>query len=157
MLETIFNKKQGKKGDKVDNDSFLNDELVLSNKTKCDEVMKKYCSLYDEDEKDEKNGRQNQIRPMNQDYVDKKLRREDNLNSTGKDWFNMRVPEMTPEIKEDLMAMNLKKYIDPTQFAKKNDRKTLPKFFQIGRFEDIITDGKANRLRKDEIRSRIAE
>lgn len=158
MLEEIFQQNKEKKIEQAigTQEEFLRDDLFLSNKKRTDEVMKKYCTLYDGDD-DDANGNQYHIKPLNQGYQDKKTRRAENLLTTGKEWFNMKVPEVTPEVKEDLIAMNLKKYIDPTQFAKKNDRKTIPKFFQIGRINDIITDGKRNRLRKDEVRSRIAE
>ena len=78
-------------------------------------------------------------------------------NSTGPMWFNMTAPEMTPELKEDLKAMQVKQYTDPTQFFKKNDKKKLAKFFQIGTIQDNILEGKKNRLKKSEVRNRIAE
>jgi hypothetical protein len=69
----------------------------------------------------------------------------------------MKAPEITPEIKDDLRAIQLKRYIDPTQFFKKNDKDKEEKFFQIGTIQDNIVDGKHNRLKKNEVRNRIVE
>ena len=49
--------------------------------------------------------------------------------------------------------MMFKKSLDGGQ----NDRKGYAKFFQIGTIQDNILDGKANRLKKNEIKNRIAE
>ena len=76
---------------------------------------------------------------MNYEYKQKKIRKEENLNTTGKDWYNMKAPEITPELKEDLKALKLRNIIDPSRFYKKSDSKKLPKFFQDGRIlENMI-------------------
>ena len=160
MLDEIFNekvidnsisddeevskeKKQIKKEDNV-----FHREVESSMKSRCADILNKYCTLYDKDKC---------IQPLNINHINKKKRIEEMKNSTGPMWFNMTAPEMTPELKEDLKAMQVKQYTDPTQFFKKNDKKKLAKFFQIGTIQDNILEGKKNRLKKSEVRNRIAE
>jgi hypothetical protein len=153
MLDNIFqNYKKTPNGKSKDiTNDFLNGEEVVSVKAKCDDVMKQYCTLYQDTQN------KYSIKPLNQEYLEKKRRRQENANSAGPQWNNMKAPELTPELKEDLIALQLKNYIDPTQFNKKNDRKNLPKFFQVGKIEDNIIEGKRYRLKKSEVKSRIAE
>ena len=160
MLDEIFNekvidnslsddeevskeKKQIKKEDNV-----IHREVESSMKSRCADILNKFCTLYDKDKC---------IQPLNINHINKKKRIEEMKNSTGPMWFNMTAPEMTPELKEDLEAMQVKQYTDPTQFFKKNDKKKLAKFFQIGTIQDNILEGKKNRLKKSEVRNRIAE
>lgn len=160
MLDEIFNekvidnsisddeevskeKKQIKKEDNV-----IHREVESSMKSRCADILNKFCTLYDKDKC---------IQPLNINHINKKKRIEEMKNSTGPMWFNMTAPEMTPELKEDLKAMQVKQYTDPTQFFKKNDKKKLAKFFQIGTIQDNILEGKKNRLKKSEVRNRIAE
>ena len=136
-------KRYGKKEDNV-----IHREVESSMKSRCADILNKYCTLYDKDKC---------IQPLNINHINKKKRIEEMKNSTGPMWFNMTAPEMTPELKEDLKAMQVKQYTDPTQFFKKNDKKKLAKFFQIGTIQDNILEGKKNRLKKSEVRNRIAE
>ena len=69
----------------------------------------------------------------------------------------MRAPELTTELKQELKAVQLGRLSEPFQFHKKNDRKGYAKFFQIGTIQDNILDGKASRLKKSEVKNRIAE
>lgn len=162
MLNEIFNEYKGPtsssslitsnnasktKTEDKNKDAFLNEEYVLSMKSKTDEVMQKYCTLYDKDS----------IKPLNINYLNKKHNREESKKTAGPQWFNFKPPEITPELKDDLKAMQLKQFIDPTNFHKKNDMKTIPKYFQIGTIQDNIVDGKKNRLRKDQVHGRIIE
>lgn len=52
--------------------------------------------------------------------------------TTGDGWFNMRAPELTEELKNDLKALKMRSAMDPKRFYKKNDREGLPKYFQVG-------------------------
>ena len=139
------------KTDKVDNQKnsdFLNEKELLTYKKKSSEIMSKYCTLYSKD---------NAIKPLNENYLEKKRKREENKKTTGPKWFNMKAPELTTELKQELKAVQLGKLSEPFQFHKKSDRKGYAKFFQIGTIQDNILDGKANRLKKSEIKNRIAE
>lgn len=150
---------------------FVDDLENYSNKKKTDDLLKKYCTLYNDEEMEIENNFMNSnsskpsnqsfskycIKPLSHDYQQKKINREENLKTTGPEWFNMKAPEITPELKEDLKALQLKHIIDPARFYKKNDSKKLPKFFQVGRIVENITDGKKYRLKKSEVKNRIAE
>lgn len=140
MIDDIF-----KKYKKNKNSDFLNEEGATFSK-KADDVMKKYCTLYNE-----------KINPLTSEYLAKQERKRDYFKTTGKDWFDMKAPEITPEIKDDLKAIQLRDIIDPARFYKKMDRNETPKFFQIGTIMDNILDGKKNRLKKEEVKSRVAE
>ena len=130
------------------NQDFLNEKEILSIKKKSTDILTKYCTLYDKN---------NAIKPLNENYLEKKRKREENKKTTGPKWFNMRAPELTTELKQELKAVQLGRLSEPFQFHKKNDKKGYAKFFQIGTIQDNILDGKANRLKKSEIKNRIAE
>ena len=139
------------KTDKLENQKnsdFLNEKELLTYKKKSSEIMSKYCTLYSKD---------NAVKPLNENYLEKKRKREENKKTTGPKWFNMKAPELTTELKQELKAVQLGKLSEPFQFHKKSDRKGYAKFFQIGTIQDNILDGKANRLKKSEIKNRIAE
>ena len=70
------------------NDDFLNEKEIINNKKKSDEIMSKYCTLYNKN---------NAIKPLNENYLEKKRKREENKKTTGPKWFNMRAPELTTE------------------------------------------------------------
>lgn len=160
MLDEIFNEKVVNNSISDDEDAsiekkvnkkeenIIHKELESSMKSRCADILNKYCTLYDKDKC---------IQPLNINHINKKKRIEEMKNSTGPMWFNMKAPEMTPELKEDLKAMQVKSFTDPTQFFKKNDKKKLAKYFQIGTIQDNILEGKKNRLKKSEVRNRIAE
>jgi len=52
--------------------------------------------------------------------------------TTGADWFNMKSPELTPELKTDLSILANRAYLDPKRFYKKDGTKKLATHFQIG-------------------------
>ena len=130
------------------NEDFLNENKILNTKKKSEEIISKYCNLYNKDKA---------IKPLNENYLEKKRRREENKTTTGPKWFNMKSPELTSELKQELKAVQLRRISEPFQFHKKNDRKGYAKFFQIGTIQDNILDGKSSRLKKNEIKNRIAE
>ena len=127
---------------------FLNEKDLLTYKKKSANIMSKYCTLYSKD---------NAVKPLNENYLEKKRKREENKKTTGPKWFNMKAPELTTELKQELKAVQLGNLSQPFQFHKKNDRKGYAKFFQIGTIQDNILDGKANRLKKSEIKNTIAQ
>ena len=127
---------------------FLNEKDLLTYKKKSADIMSKYCTLYSKD---------NAVKPLNENFLEKKRKREENKRTTGPKWYNMKAPELTTELKQELKAVQLGKLSEPFQFHKKNDRKGYAKFFQIGTIQDNILDGKANRLKKSEIKNSIAE
>lgn len=52
----------------------------------------------------------------------------------------MPATEMTDEVKNDLQLLQMRSVLDPKHFYKKNDLKVLPKFFQVGKYEDSPLD-----------------
>ncbi len=74
------------------------------------------------------------------------------MNKTvGKDWFDMKPPEITTKIKEGLQAIQLRDIIDPAKFIKKIDRQEVPKFFKIGTIIDNILDVNKNRMKNSPV------
>ncbi|CAN6476269.1 unnamed protein product [Victoria cruziana] len=61
-----------------------------------------------------------------------KLQRKQLKDTTGKIWFEMSAPTITPELKKDLEILKLRNVIDPKRHYKKSDSKQLPKYFQVG-------------------------
>jgi hypothetical protein len=154
MLNEILGKYKKQKGSTNktnDNLDFLDEEENLSMGKKTQSVLDKYCTLYDE------GNDKYTIKPLTKLYLDKKERKIQDGKTTGKEWFEMKAPELTPELREDLKAINLRHVIDPSRFYKKMDRNNIPKFFQVGTIMDNIIDGKRNRLKKEEVKGRIAE
>lgn len=60
--------------------------------------------------------------------------------SKGKEWYGLPATEMTDEVKNDLQLLQMRSALDPKHFYKKNDLKVLPKFFQVGKYEDSPLD-----------------
>jgi len=52
--------------------------------------------------------------------------------TTGADWFHMKSPELTPELKTDLAIIANRAYLDPKRFYKKEGTKKLATHFQVG-------------------------
>nr|XP_033327949.1 deoxynucleotidyltransferase terminal-interacting protein 2 [Megalopta genalis] len=86
-----------------------------------------------------------------------KERRKERAKTKGKDWFNMRAPEMTPEVRHDLQVLQMRSVLDPKHFYKKNDMKVLPKYFQIGKVIDSPMDYYSSRLSKKERKKTIVD
>ncbi|XP_070498727.1 deoxynucleotidyltransferase terminal-interacting protein 2 [Chironomus tepperi] len=62
----------------------------------------------------------------------KKLNRKEREKTKGAKWFNMKAPEMTEELKNDLSILQMRSALDPKHFYKRSEMKTLPKYFEIG-------------------------
>lgn len=167
MLNQIFSKYRKKSQTSEDNDNenslnnnieetenkpsqkdFLNEDQVLNTKQKTKDILSKYCTLYNKNDS---------VKPLNENFLEKKRKREENKKTTGPKWFNMTAPELTTELKQELKAVQLGRLSEPFQFHKKSDRKGYAKFFQIGTIQDNILDGKASRLKKSEVKNSIAE
>lgn len=64
-------------------------------------------------------------------------------------WFNMKQPEMTPEIKRDLQIIKQRSALDPKRHYKK-DKWEIPKYFQMGTIIEGNTELYSARLKKKE-------
>lgn len=84
-------------------------------------------------------------------------RREKRKQGTGAGWFNMRAPQITPEIKHDLEVLRMRSALDPKHFYKKNDMTALPKHFHIGKVIDSPMDFYSSRLTNKERRKTIVD
>ncbi|XP_075697300.1 deoxynucleotidyltransferase terminal-interacting protein 2 [Rhinoderma darwinii] len=90
-------------------------------------------------------------------YKLKKLRKEERDKTTGRGWFDMKAPELTDELKNDLKALKMRSAMDPKHFYKKNDRDGLPKYFQIGTVVDNPIDFYHSRIPKKQRKRTIVE
>ncbi|KAE8742567.1 hypothetical protein FOCC_FOCC011861 [Frankliniella occidentalis] len=69
-----------------------------------------------------------------------KQRKMEREKTAGRNWFNMKAPEITEEMKNDLEVLKMRSTLDPKHFYKKNDFKNLPKYFQVGRVVESAAD-----------------
>ncbi|XP_072281281.1 deoxynucleotidyltransferase terminal-interacting protein 2 [Pyxicephalus adspersus] len=87
----------------------------------------------------------------------KKKRKMEREKTTGKGWFDMKAPEMTEELKNDLKALKMRSAMDPKRFYKKNDREGFPKYFQVGTVVDSPLDFYNSRIPKKQRKRTIVE
>lgn len=64
-------------------------------------------------------------------HVAKAIKRKERSKTKGDQWYNLPAPEMTDEKERDLEIIQMRSILNPKQFYKKNDLKTLPKYFQV--------------------------
>eukprot|EP00268_Persea_americana_P064802 TRINITY_DN8571_c0_g1_i3.p1 TRINITY_DN8571_c0_g1~~TRINITY_DN8571_c0_g1_i3.p1 ORF type:complete len:200 (-),score=47.20 TRINITY_DN8571_c0_g1_i3:363-962(-) len=90
-----------------------------------------------------------------------KLLRKQVKDTTGKSWFDMPAPTVTPEMKKDLQIIKLRSVIDPKRHYKradsKTDSKTFPKYFQVGTVIESASDFFSGRLTKKERKATLAD
>ncbi|XP_041913439.1 deoxynucleotidyltransferase terminal-interacting protein 2 [Alosa sapidissima] len=84
-------------------------------------------------------------------------RRMEREKTTGDGWFNMKAPEMTEELKNDLKAIQMRSAMDPKRFYKKNDREGFSKYVQVGTVVDSPLDFYHSRIPKKERKRTIVE
>lgn len=71
--------------------------------------------------------------------------------TAGSGWGHMRAPQLTAELKRELMIVKMRGAIDPKRFYRSaDDGKQLPKYFQMGTLVSGAEDGAAHRLSKRE-------
>ncbi|KAJ0032438.1 hypothetical protein NQD34_002519 [Periophthalmus magnuspinnatus] len=117
-----------------------------------DEVMKKSVIGPDFEKKEA-------VPPYKESKQALKLkRRAERAKTTGDAWFNMKAPEITPELKGDLQLLKMRGSIDPKRFYKKNDRDGFPKYFQMGTVVNNPVDFYHSRItKKDRKRTMVEE
>jgi len=86
-----------------------------------------------------------------------KERRKERKQTMGKKWYHMRAPEMTDDIKRDLEVLQMRNVLDPKRFYKHNDRKTLPKYFQMGTIMENSADYYSSRLTKKQRKQTLVD
>ncbi|XP_031430505.1 deoxynucleotidyltransferase terminal-interacting protein 2 isoform X2 [Clupea harengus] len=123
----------------------------LKDQKHLDELMKKSVVGPDFEKKDS-------IPPYKESLNASKLkRREERAKTTGDGWFNMKAPEMTEELKNDLKAIQMRSAMDPKRFYKKNDREGFSKYLQVGTVVDSPIDFYHSRIPKKQRKKTIVE
>ncbi|KAL4634901.1 deoxynucleotidyltransferase terminal-interacting protein 2 isoform X1 [Arapaima gigas] len=84
-------------------------------------------------------------------------RREEREKTTGDGWFNMKAPEMTQELQNDLRALKMRSAMDPKRFYKKNDQEGFPKYLQMGTVVECPLDFYHSRIPKKQRKRTIVE
>ncbi|KAG9350873.1 hypothetical protein JZ751_024762 [Albula glossodonta] len=77
--------------------------------------------------------------------------------TTGAGWFNMKAPELTEELTNDLKVLKMRATMDPKRFYKKNDRDGFPKYFQVGTVVDNPVDFYHSRIPKKQRKRTMVE
>ncbi|XP_051964673.1 uncharacterized protein LOC127630871 [Xyrauchen texanus] len=116
-----------------------------------DELLKKSVIIPDLEKKDA-------VPPYKESKHAAKLKRKaEREKTTGDSWFNMKAPELTEELKNDLKALKMRSALDPKRFYKKNDRDGFPKYFQVGTVVDSPVDFYNSRIPKKHRKRTIVE
>ncbi|XP_074654043.1 uncharacterized protein LOC141908105 [Tubulanus polymorphus] len=123
-------------------------------KLKCtndDEILKKSIIKPGFDKLDTVPPYQESVRKL------KKERREERSKTMGPKWFDMKAPEMTDELRDDLNVVKMRKSLNPKRFYKNNDTKALPKFFQMGEVVETAADFYHARIPKKQRKATVVE
>ncbi|XP_048067446.1 deoxynucleotidyltransferase terminal-interacting protein 2 isoform X2 [Megalobrama amblycephala] len=116
-----------------------------------DELLKKSVIVPDFEKNDA-------VPPYKESKNAAKLKRKAEREKTSGDgWFNMKAPELTEELKNDLKALQMRSAMDPKRFYKKNDREGFPKYFQVGTVVDSPVDFYNSRIPKKQRKRTIVE
>ncbi|KAI8799011.1 deoxynucleotidyltransferase terminal-interacting protein 2 [Biomphalaria glabrata] len=87
----------------------------------------------------------------------KKERKAERQKTAGPKWFAMKAPDIDEKIKNDMELIRMRGVLDPKRFYKHNDRKALPKYFQMGTVMDEGTDFYSSRLTKKQRKQNLVE
>lgn len=74
--------------------------------------------------------------------------------TAGKNWFDLKSPEITPELKRDLQLLSMRHVLDPKRFYKKSD--ALSKHFAVGTIKEDPTEFFSARLTRKERKNTLA-
>lgn len=94
---------------------------------------------------------------LSKHQLEKRKWRQKKKMGAGAGWFNMRTPQITPEIRRDLEVLQMRSVLDPKHFYKKNSMKGLPKHFHVGKVIDSPSDFYSSRLTKKERKRTIVD
>lgn len=75
--------------------------------------------------------------------------------TSGKQWFDMGKPEMTPELRRDLQLLNMRHVLDPKRFYKKENAQF--KYFQVGTIKEDPTEFFSGRINRRDRKLTLAE
>ncbi|XP_052141639.1 rRNA-processing protein fcf2-like [Oryza glaberrima] len=87
-----------------------------------------------------------------------KLARKNVKDTSGKGWFDMPAPTITPELKKDLEILQLRHVMDPKRhFKRAGKSKALPKYFQVGTVIEPASEFFSSRLTKRERKTTLVD
>ncbi|WVZ73830.1 hypothetical protein U9M48_022093 [Paspalum notatum var. saurae] len=87
-----------------------------------------------------------------------KMARKDVKDTTGKGWFDMPAPTITPELKKDLQILQLRHVMDPKRhFKRAGKSKALPMYFQVGTVVEPASEFFTGRLTKRERKTTLVD
>ncbi|CAN6358364.1 unnamed protein product [Urochloa humidicola] len=87
-----------------------------------------------------------------------KLTRKNIKDTTGKGWFDMPAPSITPELKKDLEILQLRHVMDPKRHFKRSGKsKALPKYFQVGTVVEPASEFYSGRLTNRERKTTLVD
>ncbi|KAJ1643055.1 rrna-processing protein fcf2 [Coemansia asiatica] len=88
----------------------------------------------------------------------KKAAMEAKQQTAGKNWFGMKAPVVTDELKNDLRVLQLRNVLDPKRFYKKSAGvKKIPKYFEMGTVIEGATEFYSARMTRKERKSNIVD
>ncbi|KAM0922625.1 hypothetical protein ACQ4PT_006099 [Festuca glaucescens] len=87
-----------------------------------------------------------------------KMARKNVKDTTGKGWFDMPAPTITPELKKDLEILQLRHVLDPKRHFKRSGKsKALPKYFQVGTVIAPASEFYSGRLTKSDQKTNLVD
>ncbi|XP_067662713.1 deoxynucleotidyltransferase terminal-interacting protein 2-like [Haliotis asinina] len=86
-----------------------------------------------------------------------KERKKAREQTKGRGWYNMPIGELTEEKKNDLIALKMRRALDPKRFYKGDDIKGLPKYFQFGTVVEDPSEFYSARIPKKQQKTSIVE
>ncbi|XP_046338565.2 deoxynucleotidyltransferase terminal-interacting protein 2-like [Haliotis rufescens] len=86
-----------------------------------------------------------------------KERKKAREQTKGRGWYNMPIGELTEEKKNDLIALKMRRALDPKRFYKGDDIKGLPKYFQFGTVVEDASEFYSARIPKKQQKTSIVE
>lgn len=128
----------------------LQEKMKKENKKK-DELLKKSVITPDFEKRESVPPYRESLKKL------KKQRKAERDKTTGQGWFDMKAPEMTEELKNDLKALKMRSAMDPKRFYKKDDREGFPKYFQVATVVDNPLDYYHSRIPKSQRKRTIVE
>ncbi|KAI7835142.1 Fcf2 pre-rRNA processing-domain-containing protein [Kickxella alabastrina] len=78
--------------------------------------------------------------------------------TAGKQWFGMKAPVLTQELKNDVRVLQLRNILDPKRFYKKDvSTKKMPKYFEMGTIIEGPTEFYSSRMTKKERKNNLVD
>ncbi|KAF0301312.1 Deoxynucleotidyltransferase terminal-interacting protein 2 [Amphibalanus amphitrite] len=89
--------------------------------------------------------------------MEKKKGRLERAKTAGEGWYNMKAPELTEEVKQNLEVLQMRGAINKNRVYKKSDMRTLPKYFAMGTVVEHATDFYSSRIPKKQRKKTLVE